>query len=92
LSGNVQAARLIKKVQPSYPEKARREHVSGTVKVHVIIGIDGQVSKINGVRGVCSLAESAVAAVRQWRYSPTLLNGAPVEVDTDIDVIFQLSQ
>jgi protein TonB len=92
VSGKVQAARLIKKVQPSYPEKARSEHISGTVKIHAIIGKDGQLSGINGVRGVCSLAESAVAAVRQWRYQPTLLNGNPVEIDTEIDVIFQLSQ
>ncbi len=92
VGGYVQAARVIKKVQPSYPEKARSEHISGTVKIHAIIGKDGQITYINGVRGVCSLAESAVAAVRQWRYSPTLFNGTPVEVDTEIDVNFQLSQ
>lgn len=91
VGGYVQAARLIKKVQPSYPEKARREHISGTVKIHAIINKDGQVSKINGIRGVCSLAESAVAAVRQWRYQPTLINGSPVEVDTEIDVIYSLA-
>jgi TonB family protein len=92
IGGAVQAARLIKKVQPVYPQKARSEHVSGTVKIHAIIGKDGQLSQIRGVRGVCSLAESAVAAVRQWRYQPTLLIGNPVEVDTEIDVIFSLVQ
>jgi TonB family protein len=92
IGGTVQAARLISKVQPVYPEKARKERVSGTVKIHAIIGKDGQVSHINGVRGFCSLAESAVAAVRQWRYQPTLLIGNPVEVDTEIDVIFSLVQ
>ncbi len=92
LNGTVQASKLISKVQPVYPSKARSEHVSGTVKVHVIIGKDGQISHINGVRGACSLAESAVTAVRKWRYTPTLLNGTPVEVDTEIDVIFALTQ
>jgi len=83
---------LIKKVQPAYPERARSEHLAGTVKIHAIIGKDGQVSRIHGVRGYCSLAESAVAAVSQWRYSPTLFNGQPVEVDTEIDVIYALSK
>lgn len=92
IGGVVQAGRLLKKVQPAYPEKARSEHLSGTVKIHAIIGKNGQVSHINGVRGLCSLAESAVAAVRQWRYSPTLFNGQPVEVDTEIDVIYALSK
>ena len=92
VSMRVQAAKLIKKVAPAYPEKARNERISGTVKIHAIIDKDGQISKINGVRGVCSLAESAVAAVRQWRYQPTLLNGNPVEIDTEIDVIYSLSQ
>jgi protein TonB len=92
IGGVVQAAKLIKKVQPAYPERARSEHLAGTVKIHAIIGKDGQVSRIHGVRGYCSLAESAVAAVSQWRYSPTLFNGQPVEVDTEIDVIYALSK
>lgn len=92
IGGVVQAARLISKVQPVYPEKARKARVSGTVRIHAIIGKDGQLSQIRGVRGACSLAESAVAAVRQWRYQPTLFNGQPVEVDTQIDVIFSLVQ
>ncbi len=92
IGGVVQAAKLIKKVQPAFPEKARNEHLAGTVKIHAIIGKDGQVSRIRGVRGACSLAESAVAAVSQWRYSPTLFNGQPVEVDTEIDVIYSFAQ
>lgn len=91
VSGASQAAKLIHRVQPIYPPKAREENVSGTVKIHVVIGKDGTISKILAVNGVCSLAESAVAAVRQWRYSPTLINGQAVEVDTEINVIFSLS-
>ena len=92
MGGAVQAAKLINRVQPHYPETARLERVQGIVKIHAIIGKDGSVSHISDVRGICTLAESAVAAVRQWRYSPTLLLGRPVEVDTEIDVIFSLQQ
>jgi len=88
----VQAAKLINRVQPHYPETARLERVQGVVKIHAIIGKDGSVSHISDVHGICTLAESAVSAVRQWRYQPTLLNGSPVEVRTEIDVIFSLQQ
>jgi len=92
VDGNVQAARLIKRVQPFYPELARSERISGVVKLHVIIGKDGGVRSLQLVSGVCSLAMATVDAVRQWRYQPALLNGEPVEVDTEVDVIFSLSQ
>jgi TonB family protein len=92
VGGNVQAARLVKRVQPFYPEAARSERISGVVKLHVIVGKDGTVRSLQMVSGVCSLAMAAVDAVRQWRYQPTLLNGVPIEVDTQVDVIFSLSQ
>jgi len=88
----VQAARLINRVQPHYPETARHERVQGIVKIHAIIDKDGSVSHISDVHGICTLAESAVSAVRQWRYQPMLLNGSPVEVDTQIQVVFSLQQ
>lgn len=87
----VQAAKLLKRVQPIYPEVASREGLSGTVKLHVIIDKEGKVAHLTVTKGACSLAESALAAVKQWRYAPTLLNGEPVEVETDVDVIFVLS-
>ncbi|HET7105609.1 MAG TPA: energy transducer TonB [Candidatus Acidoferrum sp.] len=92
VGGNVQAARLINRVQPRYPEIARSERISGVVKLHVIIGKDGSVRSLRVQSGICSLAMAAMEAVRQWRYQPTLLNGEPVEVDTVIDVIFSLRQ
>ena len=92
MGGAVQAAKLINRVQPHYPETARQERVQGIVKMHAIIGKDGSVSHISDVRGICTLAESAVSAVRQWRYQPTLINGSPVEVDTQIQVVFSLQQ
>ena len=86
----VQAAKLLKRVQPEYPDLARREHLQGTVKLHALIGKDGLLRRLYVIKGYCSLAEASMNAVSQWRYSPTILEGKPVEVDTEIDVIFQL--
>ena len=79
-------------MQPIYPVVAREEHLSGTVKMHAVIGTDGSVESLRILSGRCSLARASVDAVRQWRYQPTLLNGTPVEIDTEIDVIFSLQQ
>jgi protein TonB len=92
VGGNVQAARLVNKVQPLYPPLARQTRISGTVKLHAIIGKDGTVQQLAMVSGHPLLVQAALDAVRQWRYQPTLLNGEPVEVDTEIDVIFSLAQ
>ena len=92
VGGNVQAARLVNKVQPLYPPLARQTRISGTVKLHAIIGKDGSVQQLVMVSGHPLLVQAALDAVRQWRYQPTLLNGEPVEVDTEIDVIFSLAQ
>jgi TonB family protein len=90
VEGDVQAAKILKKVSPSYPDAARREGLEGTVRLHAIIGRDGGVGQVRVIRGYCSLSEVSLPAVKQWRYTPTLLNGEPVEVDTTIDVIFSL--
>jgi len=92
VGGNVQAARLVNKVQPIYPPLARQTRISGTVKLHAIIGKDGTVQQLQVVSGHPLLVQNALDAVKQWRYQPTLLNGEPVEVDTEIDVIFSLAQ
>ncbi len=90
IGGNVQSAKLLNRIQPIYPEIARREHLQGTVLLHALIAKDGSVRKLYVLKGSCSLAESAVDAVSKWRYTPTLLMGNPVEVDTQIQVIFML--
>lgn len=92
VGGAVQAARLVNRVQPMYPPLARQTRISGTVKLHAIIGKDGMVQQLQVVSGHPLLVQSALDAVKQWRYQPTLLNGEPVEVDTEIDVIFSLAQ
>lgn len=92
VGGSVQAARLIHRVQPAYPERARSEHLEGKVEMHALIGKDGSMRKLYVVKGYCSLAAASLEAVRQWKYTPTMLMGEPVEVDTSIQVIFQLRQ
>jgi TonB family protein len=90
--GNITAAKLINRVQPTYPEEARRSLIQGTVRIHAIIAKDGSVRSLEVISGTCILAEAAVDAVEKWRYAVTTLNGEPVEVDTTIDVIFTLNR
>jgi protein TonB len=88
--GNVQQAKLINMVRPVYPPLAKQARISGTVRLHAIIAKDGSVIQLEVVGGHPLLVQSALDAVRQWRYQPTLLNGEPVEVDTTVDVVFSL--
>src|SRR6267154_1132455 len=90
--GAVTAASLINRVNPVYPPLARQTRVAGTVRLHAIISKQGTVQQLEVLSGHPLLVQSALDAVRQWRYRPTLLNGEPVEVDTTIDVIFSLNQ
>jgi protein TonB len=92
IGGNVQAARIVNKVQPVYPPLARQTRINGTVRLHAIISKDGSIQQLEVISGHPLLQQSALDAVRQWRYQPTLLNGEAVEVDTTIDVIFSLNQ
>ncbi|HTR45986.1 MAG TPA: TonB family protein [Verrucomicrobiae bacterium] len=90
VGGNVQAAGLIHRVDPVYPQIAKAAHVSGTVVLHVIVAKDGSIEKVEYVSGPPLLQQAAMDAVQQWKYTPTLLNGEPVEVDTTVQVVFTL--
>jgi len=92
IGGQVQAAKIVNRVQPVYPPLARQTRISGTVRLHAIISKDGAIQQLEVISGHPLLQQAALDAVRQWRYQPTLLNGEPVEVDTTIDVIFSLNQ
>jgi protein TonB len=87
-----QGAKLIKRVEPTYPPLARQTRISGTVRLHAIIGKDGAVQEVEVVSGHPLLLQAAMNAVKQWVYQPTLLDGKPVKVDTTVDVIFSLNQ
>lgn len=90
VGGNVQQANLIHQVLPVYPEIAKTAHIQGTVILHAIISKEGSVQELQYISGPPLLMRSAMDAVRQWRYRPTLLNGDPVQVDTTISVVFTL--
>jgi TonB family protein len=90
MGGNVQAAKLLVKVTPDYPILARQTHIEGAVRLHAIIDKEGVVASLTVQSGHPLLVKAALDAVSQWRYQPTMLNGSPVEIDTTIDVIFQL--
>jgi protein TonB len=92
VGGNVQAAKLVKQPRPVYPPLAKQARIQGTVRFTAIIGKDGTIQNLQLVSGHPLLVPSAQDAVRQWVYQPTLLNGEPVEVVTQIDVNFTLSQ
>jgi protein TonB len=81
---------LIHKVDPIYPQEARTQKLAGTVILDATIGKDGSVDRMKVIDGPTVLAEAATAALRQWRYSPSTLNGNPIEVEKRITVIFKL--
>jgi periplasmic protein TonB len=91
VSQSVIEARLVRKVQPAYPILAIQVRREGRVELHAIIAKNGSIESLEVVSGDPMFLQSALAAVRDWRYQPTLLNGQPVEVDTTIVVIYTLS-
>jgi protein TonB len=90
VGGKVQAAKLMQKVEPVYPLIARQARISGTVRLEAIIAADGRIRELKVMSGHPLLVQSALDAVRQWRYQPTLLNNTAVEVLTHIDVNYTL--
>jgi protein TonB len=90
VGGNVQAAKIISQPKPVYPPLAKQARIQGTVRFTAIIGRDGTIQNLQLISGHPLLVPSAQEAVKQWKYQPTLLNGEPVEVITQIDVNFTL--
>jgi periplasmic protein TonB len=88
--GDVQQAKLIQQVKPLYPQLARSARVQDTVVLEAIISRDGNVERLRVLSGHPWLIPAALEAVQQWRYRPTLLNGEPVEVLTQVTVNFTL--
>ena len=84
---DVQKAKLVHMVYPVYAP-ASNKRLDGTVVLHVVVGKSGDVKTARYVSGPARLGNSAVNAVLQWRYKPTLMDGVPVEVDTTVSVVF----
>lgn len=82
---------LIHRIQPKYPSLARQARIQGQVSLRAIISHDGRIENLQVVNGHPLLVQAAIDAVRQWRYRPYMLNGEPVEVETQITVNFTLA-
>ena len=83
---------LIRRVEPVYPPLMRQIRRTGRVELRAVIGSDGTIQALRVVSGDPGFYQSAMDAVSEWRYEPTVLNGRPVEVDTFITVIYNMSQ
>jgi protein TonB len=91
VSSGVSNGLLIRKVNPVYPPLARQARISGTVLLQAQISKDGSIENLQLISGHPMLAPAAIEAVKQWKYKPYLLNGEPVEVDTQVQVNFTLA-
>src|SRR5499427_3214947 len=91
VSSGVQSGLLVRKVPPSYPPLARQARIQGTVILQAQISKNGDIENLQLISGHPMLAPAAIEAVKQWKYKPYLLNGEPVEVETQVQVNFTLA-
>lgn len=91
IDGNVEASKAFTTVTPQYPAAAKSHRIQGTVVLHALVAKDGLIESLVVTNQADPLfARSAVEAVSHWRYLPTLLNGQPVAVDTEISVVYSV--
>lgn len=88
--GNIQIGRLEHKTDIAYPQEATEQRVEGIVKLHIVIGPDGAVRDVTVLNGDSTLAAAASESIREWRYTPTRLDGQPIETEADVTVTFRL--
>ncbi|MGA3099230.1 MAG: energy transducer TonB [Bryobacteraceae bacterium] len=91
IGGLVKDAVVIHRVEPIYPDLARRARIGGVVRLEGVIGTDGRIRELKVLSGHPLLTKAALDAVSQWLYRPTTLNGEPVEVIAPIIVTFRLN-
>lgn len=91
VSSGVAQGLLIRQVKPEYPALARQARIQGTVMLQATIGKDGTVQNLRVISGHPMLTAAAITAAKQWLYKPYSLDGEPVEVETQINVIFTLT-
>ena len=91
VSQGVTQGLLIRKIQPAYPPLARQARIQGSVILTAEISKEGSIENLRVMSGHPMLIQAALDAVKQWRYKPYILNGEPVEVETQITVNFSLS-
>jgi protein TonB len=90
ISAGVAGGLLVQKTAPVYPQMAREARVSGTVVIQATITKTGTVENLRAVSGPAMLRQSALDAVKTWRYKPYLLDGEPVDVETTVSVTFSM--
>jgi protein TonB len=91
VSQGVTQGLLLRRIQPNYPPLARQARIQGSVLLQAEISKDGSIENLHLISGHPMLAPAAIEAVKQWKYKPYVLNGEPVEVETQITVNFTLS-
>lgn len=91
VGGNIKEPTKTKNVAPTYPDIAKQARVSGVVILECTISPQGRVSDVKVLRGIPLLDQAAIDAVKQWQYTPTLLNGVPVPVIMTVTVNFKLN-
>jgi len=91
MDGGELMAKLVSRVQPAYPMAARQANIQGIVRLRIIVNKDGTVQTLNPISGDSLLVQPSTDAVKQWRYAPTLVNGAPVEVESTVEVNYKLN-
>jgi periplasmic protein TonB len=91
VSSGVVSGLLLRKVNPTYPPLARQARIQGVVILQAQISKDGNIENLQLISGHPMLAPAAIEAVKQWKYKPYLLNGEPVEVETQVQVNFTLA-
>jgi protein TonB len=92
VSSGVMAGNLLAKTLPQYPAIPKAAHIQGTVVLQATISKSGSIQNLKVISGHPMLQQAAMDAVRSWRYKPYLLNGEPVEVETTINVVFNLGE
>jgi protein TonB len=90
VAGTIEQAKLVKRVPPVYPTLAAKARIEGIVILQITVSEKGNVEKVKVLRGSPLLDDAAVAAVQQWKYAPTILDGQPVPVIATVTVNFQL--
>jgi TonB family protein len=81
---------VIYRVEPEYPESARQQGIQGPVALYVRAGVDGSIQRVRVISGPPPLADAAIAAVKQWRFKPQMIDGHPAEIETEVVLKFQL--
>ncbi|HXJ13371.1 MAG TPA: TonB family protein [Candidatus Limnocylindrales bacterium] len=89
VGGDVKAAKLLKSVQPIYPQMAKSQHVSGNVQIDALVDAEGNVSAMKVISGPALLREAALQSLKQWKYQPAELNGQPTSMHLTVTLQFR---